>query len=229
MNRLTTVHLAVQSGGTEPWGRWLGLSWGFGSRNHPQEPGSQLPGDGILWEGRNTSSAAASGRATTLSLCCTNTVCLGLDSWEFPLLLLLTLASGCPSPALGLSVFFAAPSGSFLLFFHPGISESISLIFPESWTAPRKPKADGNPVENHQDGCVASLARAISIRQCKTTGSCSTTVLKHFPCAQIPARAAPATPTCSTQCPEKAFPGTHRALGLKGLKMLRLGGTCMWK
>lgn len=173
----------MQGGGTEPWGRWLGLSWAFGSRNHPQEPGSKLPGDGILWEGRNTSSPAASGRATTLCLCCTNIARLGLDSWEFLLLLLVTLTSGCPSPDLGPSVFFAAPSGLVLLFFHPGISESISRIFPELWTAPRKPKADGNPVENHQDGCVASLAPAISMRQCKTTGSCSTTALKNFPCA----------------------------------------------
>lgn len=52
------------------------------------------------------------------------------------------------------------------------------------------------------------------MRQCKTTGSCSTTVLKHFPHAQIPPRLAPAVPTCFTQCPEKASPGTHRALGL---------------
>lgn len=51
------------------------------------------------------------------------------------------------------------------------------------------------------------------MRQCKTTGSFSTTVLKHFPCAQISPWVALAVPTCFTQCPEKVFSVTYRDLG----------------
>lgn len=83
-------------------------------------------------------------------------------------------------------------------------------------------------MENHQDGCAASLAPAISMRQCKTTGSCSTTVLKHFPCAQIPPWAAPAVPTCFTSVQRNLLLGHTEPWGccpgLKGLKMLRLDG-----
>lgn len=95
----------------ERWGRWLGLPWGFGSRNHPQGPGDKLHGAHLLQEGRYTSSPAASGRTVSLHLCCTDIAHLGLNIWDFLLLLLVTLGS---------AVFFTVPSGLFLLFCHPG-------------------------------------------------------------------------------------------------------------
>ena len=72
------------------------------------------------------------------------------------------------------------------------------------------------------------------MRQGKTTGYCSTTVLKHFPHEPIPPWLAPAILTCFTLCPEKA---SHLgdtqprgcSPGLEGLKMLWLDGTRIWK
>lgn len=91
----------------ERWGRGkvVRLSWGFGSRNCPQGPGDKLLGAHLLREGRYTTSPAASGRAVSLRLCCTNIAHVGLNIWDFLLLLLIALGSGCLSPASELLCF----------------------------------------------------------------------------------------------------------------------------
>lgn len=90
---------------------------GFWQQEPSPRARQETPQDCTLWEGRNTSGAPPHQQLQQEPQRC---VCVaptllawgwiaGNYSWELLLLLLLTLASGCPSPAWGLSVFFCSP------------------------------------------------------------------------------------------------------------------------
>lgn len=118
LNCLTTVHLSVQGGGTEPWEGGLGSPGVLAAGTIPKSQAGNSPGlypVGGQEHLQSTSSPSASARATTAVCVCVAPTLLawgwiaGNYSWELLLLLLLTLASGYPSPAWGLSVFFCSP------------------------------------------------------------------------------------------------------------------------
>lgn len=119
--------------------------------------------------------------------------------------------AGCPSPDFGAECVFCS------------LFRVVSTLFPSRNLSINQPHLsgivdstlNGNPVENHRDGCVASLAPAISMRQCKNHWL----QLSHCP-EPLPlstnSTLGGSCCACLAQGPEKA-PGTHRALGLRML------------
>lgn len=102
MKRRLNCLTAVQ-GGAMGKVAWALLGFFFGSRKHPQESGSKIPGDGIPWEGRNTSSPAASGKSHSAAAvlhqhCTPGAGYLGIPPPAAP--------AGCPSPDFGAECVF---------------------------------------------------------------------------------------------------------------------------